>query len=128
MREIEYIDHLIEWTLAPAEDRPGVAYYRNPRSTPAEREEAGRLIGQISDAEAEVKAQVSQPAARKAICKALKSLSGDTWDIAKGMTGALAALALTGAITIPAVPFAIAIAAIVVARMGAAALCAEDEG
>lgn len=87
-----------------------------------------RLIGQISDAEAEVKAQVSQPAARKAICKALRSLSGDTWDIAKGMTGALAALALTGAITIPAVPFAIAIAAIVVARMGAAALCAEDEG
>ena len=62
---------------------------------------------------------------RTHLCPALRSVSGDVFDIAKITTPILLSLALAGTIVLPVEPFAFALLAIIISRSGIAALCAE---
>jgi hypothetical protein len=64
---------------------------------------------------------------RKLLCPALKSVSTDVWEIAKVATPILYAAAVAGKVSIPHDPIVFAALTIVIARMGIASLCVEND-
>ncbi len=64
---------------------------------------------------------------RSILCPALKSLSGDAFEIAKVSTPILLSLSLAGTISLPAQPLVFAMVAVIIARSGVAAVCAQSE-
>lgn len=82
------------------------------------------IESQLEDAEKQVADDIqTQPQIVKQICAALKSISGDAYDIAKGITTILVTLTLNGTLNMAIEPFALALIAIVIGKMGAAAFC-----
>jgi hypothetical protein len=68
---------------------------------------------------------IQEPAARKAICAALRSTGDDLKDIAKTVAAALLPLSLAGVVALPVTPLALAAAAVLVYRLGVAAYCSN---
>ncbi|HYN87755.1 MAG TPA: hypothetical protein VER55_04460 [Ardenticatenaceae bacterium] len=76
-------------------------------------------------AEREARRVVKQPSVRCAHCAALKTVSDDTFAMAKIVTPVLLALVAAGTLTIPPLPILYAAVAYTSARSGIAAFCAD---
>jgi len=65
---------------------------------------------------------------RRYLCPALKSVSGDAFEIARIVTPLLAGLRVSGRLSIDLDPWLFAGVSLLIARMGVATFCADEEG
>ncbi|MGH8476050.1 MAG: hypothetical protein ACREUI_11130 [Burkholderiales bacterium] len=65
-------------------------------------------------------------ALRTALCPAIKSISGDVFEVAKVSTPILLSLSLAGTITLPVQPLVFGMMAVLIVRSGVATVCTDS--
>lgn len=97
---------------------------QDPYAARAERQEI------IDKATEDAKSLLLRPSILKHLCPALRTVSGDVFEISKVLVGVLVPLSVAGAISMPWNPLVIAAGAFLILRAGITAICKgiEAEG
>ena len=82
----------------------------------------------IDEATNEAEKILKKPEMLKHICPALKSISGDAFEISKILVGVLLPLGIAGIIAIPLHPLIFGVIAIMISRAGIASICDKYYG
>ena len=91
--------------------------------TDFERAKETQLLEQLKDVEKNQKELMTNAKILRYLCPALKSATGDAFDIAKIIIGVLVPLTIAGTITITISPWLIGFIALTISRMGIRAIC-----
>ncbi len=110
---------------------PDVAYEytKRPRHPPGRKLKSSprrRIKTKKARADQQIAAQIlKQHTINTALCKSLRSISNDAFEIAKAITPVLISLKSAGIVDIPLDAFLFATIALTIARTGISAICAE---